>query len=353
MKRALLLTLLIVVVVGSALAFWLRRGDEGARDLVLYGNVDLRQIELSFNNSERIAAVLVQEGDRVRQGQLMARLDISRLAPQLAQAQAQAAAQAQVVARLVNGSRPEEIAQARANVQAAKADVANARQQYERLKSAAEISAGRAVRQQDVDNAQTALEVAAARLAVNQKALELTLAGPRKEEVTENQARLRALEAQAELLRQQIGDAQLFAPVDAVVRTRIMEPGEMASPQKPVFSLAVTNPKWVRAYVPETDLGRISSGMSASVRVDSFPDRRFEGWIGFISPVAEFTPKTVQTEQLRPSLVYEVRVFVKDPSDELRLGMPATVYVATGQTQSQPERTKGSSAGNQPGGAGR
>ena len=104
-----------------------------------------------------------------------------------------------------------------------------------------------------------------------------------------------------------------------------MEPGEMASPQKPVFSLAVVDPKWVRAYVSEPDLGRVHPGAKANISVDSFPDRQFEGWIGFISPVAEFTPKSIETEELRSSLVYEVRVFVKDPTDELRLGMPATV----------------------------
>jgi HlyD family secretion protein len=309
------------------LAFWLSRRETAVGELALYGNIDFRQVEISFNNSERIAAVLVREGDRVQHGQLLARLDTSRLSPQLAQAEAEAAAQAQVLARLRNGSRPEEIAQARANVESARADVVNARQQHERLKSASELSAGRAVRQQDIDNARTALQVAEARLAVNQKALELALAGPRKEELTENEARLRAQQAQAALLRQQLADAQLFAPVSGVVRTRIMEPGEMASPQKPVLSLAVTDPKWVRSYVAEADLGRVKPGMVAAIAVDSFPQRRFGGWIGFISPVAEFTPKSVQTEELRPSLVYEVRVFVNDPSDELRLGMPATIYL--------------------------
>jgi HlyD family secretion protein len=327
MKRKALIVLVLVVAAVALLAWWLTRRENVARELVLHGNVDLRQVELSFNNSERIAAVLAQEGDRVRQGQLLARLDTSRLAPQVAQAEAQAAAQRQVVQRLHAGSRPEEIAQARANVDSAKADVANARQQYERLKSAFDVSAGRAVRQQDVDNAQTSVQVAEARLAVNQKALELAVAGPRKEEIGENEARLRANEAQLALLRQQLMDAQLLAPVDAVVRTRVMEPGEMASPQKPVFSLAITDPKWVRAYVAEPDLGKVRSGMAAAVVVDSFPDRRFEGWVGFISPVAEFTPKTVQTQELRTSLVYEVRVFVKDPSDQLRLGMPASVYL--------------------------
>jgi HlyD family secretion protein len=101
----------------------------------------------------------------------------------------------------------------------------------------------------------------------------------------------------------------------------------MVSPQKPVFSLAIIDPKWVRAYVSEPDLGKVRPGMTATVAVDSFPDRRFDGWVGFVSPVAEFTPKTVQTEELRSSLVYEVRVFVKDEADHLRLGMPATVYL--------------------------
>jgi HlyD family secretion protein len=99
----------------------------------------------------------------------------------------------------------------------------------------------------------------------------------------------------------------------------------MVSPQRPVFSLALIDPKWIRAYVSEKDLGKVRPGAVASVTVDSFPDRRFAGWVGFISPVAEFTPKAVQTTELRTSLVYEVRVFVKDPADELRLGMPATV----------------------------
>jgi membrane fusion protein PltH len=329
MKRTAILLVLGVGVAAAGTWFWWKsQHGVDAKELVLHGNVDLRQVDLAFNNSERIAAVLVQEGDRVRQGQVLARLDTSRLEPQLAQVEAQTAAQRQVVRRLRNGSRPEEIAQARAGVESARADAVNARLQYERLKSAAELSAGRAVRLQDVDNANAALQVANAKLAVNQKALDLALAGPRKEDVAENEARLRANEAQGALLRQQLADSQLFAPVDAVVRTRVMEPGEMASPQKTVFALAITDPKWVRVYVSEPDLGKVRSGMGASVVVDSFPKRRFEGWIGFISPVAEFTPKSVQTEELRTSLVYEARVFVKDPADELRLGMPASVYVS-------------------------
>src|SRR5438309_9781045 len=257
MKRILLIVLVIAAVSAAGVAWWLSRRQDVAGELVLYGNIDLRQIQLAFNNSERIAVVLVQEGDHVQHGQMLARLDTSRLEPQVAQAVAQAAAQRQVVTRLRNGSRPEEIAQARANVVSAKADLTNAQRQYERLKSAAELSAGRAVRQQDVDAAKATLEMAEAKLAVNQKSLDLAVLGPRKEDIAENEARLRANEAQAALLRQQMADSQLFAPTNAVVRTRIMEPGEMASPQNPVFSLAVIDPKWVRAYVSEPDLGKI------------------------------------------------------------------------------------------------
>ena len=323
-RMALLVMLLAAAGAAGSLTWWLRYREGTSRELVLYGNVDLRQVQLAFNNSERIAAVLVEEGDRVRRGQVVARLDTSRLEPQVAQAEAQASAQRHVVERLHNGSRPEEIAQARANLESAQADAANARRQYDRLKRL--VGTG-AASQEDFENVRCALDVAQAKVAVNQKALDLAVVGPRQEDIAQAEAQLRANEAQLAFLKQQLADAQLLAPADAVVRARLLEPGEMSSPQRPVFALAVTDPRWVRAYVSEPDLGKVRPGMAAAVAVDSFPGRRFDGWVGFISPVAEFTPKAVQTEELRTSLVYEVRVFVKDPSDELRLGMPATVYL--------------------------
>jgi HlyD family secretion protein len=323
-RRALIVVLLAAAGAAAGMVWWHTHRQSAADELALYGNVDLRQVNLAFNNSERIAAVLVQEGDRVYQGQLLARLDTSRLEPQVAQAAAQAAAQRQAVERLHNGSRPEEIAQAKANLESAKADAANARIQLDRNRR---LIATQAVSRQDFDNAQAAWEVAQAKVAVNQKALDLVVAGPRKEDIAQAEAQLRANEAQLAFLQQQLKDAELFAPMDAVVRTRLLEPGDMATPQKPVFSLAITDPKWVRVYVSDPDLGKVGPGMAASVTVDSFQDQRFDGWVGFVSPVAEFKPKTVQTEELRTSLVYEVRVFVKDPRGELRLGMPATVHL--------------------------
>jgi HlyD family secretion protein len=324
-RRAMIAVLLVAAAAGGGAWWWFIHRAGPATELTLYGNIDLRQVALAFNNNERIATVLMQEGDYVRKGDLLARLDSSRLEPQVAQAEAQVAAQRASVARLHNGSRPEEVAQARATLASAKADAENARKQLQRKNALVPTGAAP---QQDADAAKAAAGVADARVEVNQKALDLAVLGPRQEEIDQAEAQLRGNEAQLAYLREQLADAELRAPLDSVVRSRLMKPGEMASPQRPVFSLAVIDPKWVRTYVSERDLGKAPSGMRAAVTVDSFPGRQFEGWIGFVSPVAEFTPRTVETAELRTSLLYEVRVFVHDPENVLPLGMPATVHLS-------------------------
>jgi HlyD family secretion protein len=328
MKQRIAIVAAVLIVVVALV--WFMNRDPHTDELVLHGNVDLRQVELPFVDNQRIAAVLVEEGDRVTTGQVLARLDTGRLEPRVKQAEAQVAAQAQALRRLRNGSRPEEVAQARAGLAASQAEAANAHSQYERLKGIGETSSGRAVSRQDLEAAEAALRVAEARAQNSRKILELALAGPRNEDIEQSNAQLQASEAELALLRRQLQDAELISPTDGVVRSRLMEPGEMASPQRPVFSLAISDPKWVRAYVTEVDLGRLHVGDAAQVRIDSDPQRPVSGSIGFISSVAEFTPKTVQTEELRTALVYEVRVFVKDEEDRLRLGMPATIHLDLG-----------------------
>jgi HlyD family secretion protein len=316
LRAALILAALVAV--GAAFWWWMSGRGTARQELALYGNIDLRQIDLPFNGSERVAEVLVQEGDHVKQGQLLARLETSRLGPQVARAQADLEAQQQMVNRLHRGNRPAEIDQARANTAAARADAVNAHAQLERLRTLSQNTAGRALSRQDLDSA---------KLNASEKALALELAGPRREDVAQGEAQLQSQQAALAMLQQQLKDAELRAPVDAVVRSRVVEPGEISSPQKAAFTLAIVDPKWVRAYVAETDLGSVHEGLRGTVSVDAFPNRRFEGWVGFISPTAEFTPKSVETRELRSSLVYEVRVFVKDPGDQLRLGSPATVHL--------------------------
>ena len=327
--RTIIVIAVLILAAAAVLAFVLRSGsaEEDRNRLVLYGNVDMRQVNLAFNNSERIAEVLVQEGAKVRRGEILARLDTSRLKPLAAAAVAEVQAQQAVVDRLHHGSRPQESEQARANVASARADQVNARQQWTRMSALTTLTAGRAISEQDLEGAKAAMDSAQAHLEVAEKALDLALVGPRKEDIAQAEAQLHANQSQLELLHRQLADCELVAPIDGVVRSRLLEPGEMVSPQRPVLNLAIMDPKWVRAYVSETDLGRIHMGMKASISTDSFPGRSFPGWIGFIASVAEFTPKSVQTVELRSSLVYETRIFVDDPSDAMRLGMPATVYL--------------------------
>jgi HlyD family secretion protein len=307
-------------------------GEDG---LVLYGNVDVRQVSLAFNGSERIATLAVQEGDRVDAGQVLGKLDTTTLELRIAESRAQAAALEQTLARLRAGSRPQEVGQARAQTAEAQAEADLAAKSLVRLQGLAQGPAGRAVSLQDVDNAAARSKAAQARLEGAHKALELVQAGARKEDVAQAEAQLEAARAQTAVLAQQLKDAELRAPIAAVVRARLMEAGDMASPQRPVYTLAITDPKWVRAYVREAELGLVKPGMAASIAIDSLPGKTLAGKVGYISSVAEFTPKTVQTEDLRTSLVYEVRVLAEDKEDRLRLGMPATVRIARPAVQAQ------------------
>ena len=326
MKKKLLIVVAMLVLAGAGLAVYTLRKPAAQGPIVLYGNVDLRQVSLAFKDSERIARVLVQEGDKVQAGQSLAELDTTLLALRVAQARAQVHAQTEVLNRLEAGSRPEEIAQARAGVQAAQADAQLARQQIERLLAIRNTTEGRAVSQQDLDAAHAKQAVTLAQLESARKGEQLAVLGPRKEDIAQARAQLEVARASLALLEQQLVDAQLKSPIAAVVRARLLEPGDMASPQRPVFTLAITDPKWVRAYVNETDLPRIHPGMAARVRIDGLA-APLSGRVGYIASVAEFTPKAVQTEELRSSLVYEIRVLTDDPGDHLRLGMPATVQI--------------------------
>jgi len=329
--RAIIPLAVVLAAIGVGAWYWHTHRETTPTDvLTLYGNVDIREVDLAFLDSERVATMLVDEGDAVVAGQKLATLDTGRLKPAVAQAQAMADAQAQVVARLKAGSRPEEIASARANVAAAQADATNAQTAYRR---AADLAAQKVVTTRALDDATAARDAADARLKAAQEALNLALAGPRKEDIAAAEASLQADQAALDLAKRRLSDAVLHASADGIVRNRILEPGDMASPQRPAYTIALTDPMWVRAYVAEPDLGKVWSGMKAQVSTDSFPTRSYAGWVGYISPTAEFTPKAVETTQVRTSLVYQVRVYVHNPDGELRLGMPATVTIALDQAR--------------------
>lgn len=330
-KKAVLKAILVLLILGVIAGILIFKHERaGNNRLTFYGNVDIRQIRAAFYSTGRIQTMLVQEGDAVTNGQRIAELDASRYEAAVAKAEAQVAMQKQVVARMLAGSRPEEIARAQAQVTGADASLTDALQKQMRAQTLAKEDY---VSQQQLDSSRTAVDVARANLQAMQQTAELTVQGPRKEDVAVAQAQLRLYEASLKLARQELADSTLYAPADGIVQNRILEPGDMTSPLTPVYTLALNNPVWVRTYVPETSLGKISEGMTAEVRTDSFPGKVYDGWVGYISPTAEFTPKQVETADLRTRLVYQVRIYVKNPQNELRLGMPATVHLIPGRAQ--------------------
>lgn len=290
--------------------------------LVIYGNVDIRQVSLAFNSSERIEEMLVEEGDHVKKNDLLARLESTPLELAIAKSEAAIEKQEAVVLRLKNGSRPEEIEQDAAKMRVAEAEYENARVYKNRME---ELYASSAISKQEWDNALARYKAAVASLDNARETYKLSEIGPRYEDIVEAEAQLKGLHTELLMQKYYLSQTKLFAPVDGVVRSRLQEPGDMASPQKPVYLIALEDNKWVRAYISEQRLGQIKPGMQAEVIIDSYPDKPLTGQVGYISDVAEFTPKNVQTEELRSSLVYEVRVYVDDKDNVLRMGMPATV----------------------------
>ena len=321
-RFALIALVLVAAIffVGRAFGWW---GSEREAGLTLYGNVEIREVQLGFRVPGRIDALLVDEGDRVTPGQLLARLDPRPMQARLASADARLAAASAGVARDVNGTRPQEVAEAQAGVAAAQAALVEARRQLMRRQALV----GRGfISKADVQTAQATVDSAAARLASASASLSLAQEGVRLEDRAATSATREAVLAEKRSVETDLTDMAMKAPEPGQVLTRAREAGAVVGAGETVLTLALTQPVRVRAYVAEPDLPRIRPGMRVKVRVDG-SDKKWPATVGFISPVAEFTPKTVQTEQLRADLVYRIRLTVDDPKSELRQGQPVSVVV--------------------------
>ncbi len=334
MSKPRLIVIMSVLIVSAITIYYIisTRSSTQNNTISLYGNIDIRQVELTFHDPEHIQKMWVEEGDKVTQGQLLAEQDLERFQYLLEKARAQVEMQQQVILRLVHGSRPEEIKKTRDDVKALEAQVVFDQKEYKRLNA---LVKRHLTSVESVDRAYARLHTDQKQLAALKEQYRLAVIGPRKEDIEEAKARLKIYQSQLKLDQKNFQDAHLYAPHAGIIQDRILEPGDMADLRTPVFTLALTNPVWARVYVPETQLGQIKYGMPARIYSDSYPDKSYIGWIGFISPTAEFTPKTVETPELRTSLVYQVRVFACGGThDELRLGMPVTVKIDTTATKS-------------------
>ena len=326
MKKRRLSTVAAVVLLGLAggLTYWWLHPSSAADTLTLYGNVDIWEVHPAFNDSGPVSQMLVTEGTAVRKGELIARIDDTRYIARLAEAKHKAANLKAVLLRLMHGSRSQEIAQARATMEGLRAIFQNAKTNYARTLKL--IPQGIASIQ-NRDDARAEVRSARGNYRAALQAYRLAVVGPRHEDILAARSAYHAAVAAQALAARELADTSLYAPSDGMVEDRILEPGDMASPSTPVYTIALTSPLWVRAYAPETDLGKIAPGMPAVITTDSFPGQRYRGWVGYISPTAEFTPKTVETPTLRTQLVYQVRIYACDSRGELRLGMPATVTI--------------------------
>ena len=290
--------------------------------LRLHGNVDVRQVTLAFRVPGKIETIAAEEGDRVSVGDIVGTLEKMDFSDQLALARAKRDAGAAVLSMLEDGSRPEDIEQSKANVARAAAALELARTIRDRQAALAQRNIAS---HQAHEAAQAGFDEAAAALRQAEATLALALKGPRAGDITRAQADLAADRAGLSIAQRRLADTELRAPSDGVILTRVREPGSIVAAGEPILALALISPVWVRTYVNEPDLGRIAPGMAAEIRTDS--GGRYRGQLGFISPVAEFTPKSVETEELRTSLVYRLRVIVEVPDDGLRQGMPVTVIL--------------------------
>lgn len=329
MKKKVLLLVLAALVAAGVFGYrhWQQqRSVNGGDTLTLFGNVDIRKVDLGFRVGGRIEQILFEEGNKIRRGDRVAVLDRAPYENDVALARATLDRAAAELTRLKNGMRPQEIKQARARVAEYQATLLTLKEEHRRN---SDLVTQNVVSRQAFDNSLARRDAAQARLENAREALALAEEGFRQEDIAAGQAQFAEAEARLENAQIRLADTVILAPSDGILLTRVVEPGTILAAGQTVATLSLNDPVWVRAYVPEPDLGKIWPGMPAEILTDSRPDRPYRGHVGFISPEAEFTPKNVETPRLRTDLVFRLRVIAENPDEGLRQGMPVTVRLDT------------------------
>ncbi len=323
-KTPFLAFLSLVLAAGLLLVAWRWpwQATVESNELVLPGTVEAHEVDLSFQVSGRIDSLAVDEGYVVKAGQAVARLYSRDYELALQNAEARAEAARATLAALEAGARAQELRVAEARLASARADLNFARADARRI---AELAPRNLATAQQFDQVRLQQDLAQAKVAEQEQTLALLREGPRQEDIERVRAEYQASQAAAASARQQLDYTRLLSPTDGVVAVRLAEVGEVVAPGQAVLRIAALSRPWVRAYLNTFDLPRVTLGQAAAVRVDGLPDKVFPGKLSFISPQAEFTPKTVETRALRVDLVYRIKVDVPNPDGLLKLGMPVDV----------------------------
>jgi HlyD family secretion protein len=325
----LVVAAVVLTVAVTAVWFGFLKDDRTSTGLTASGTVEATEGQLAFQAAGRVLEVSVREGDRVIAGQRLASLDRSELDARRAQLVAQLMVARAGLAELRSGFRDEEVAQGRAGLRAAEAQVADAERDIERARL---LHAGGAVSEEALEKSALALSLARLRADERREMVHILESGPRPERLDAQAAQVAAAEAGIQAVDATLSFATITAPFAGVITVRHREPGETAPPGAPVLTLMNPDDRWVRIYVQEDRIGRVALGQAATITSDSYPDRPHEGRVTFISSEAEFTPRNVQTPEERVKLVYAVKVqVVADSGFELKPGMPADVLLVEEQ----------------------
>src|ERR1035437_2987612 len=326
MKRIIPVVILLAAAIAASVYYYHRLMDKPApvNQLTLSGNIEAHESLVGFKAPGRIVELPVEEGQQVAQGALLARIDNADLQQKVRVDEATVRVRESSLALTLAGTRPQEVKAAQQSMMDAEADIEQKKLDNERAK---QLFAKDEVSTQDRDQAATAQKRAEAIFKAAQQRYNEAVEGSRKEDIAISHANLNQAHASLGLSKVNLGYSVLYAPSAGVVTVRQAELGEVVAPGSPVVTLADLDHIWLRAYVAETDLGRIAWGQNVTITTDTYPGKQYHGRISFISSDAEFTPKSVQTTKERVTLVYRIKIDIDNPTHELKPGMPADARI--------------------------
>ncbi len=336
MKKKFIIIVFIIFFIGVGAFVYFGQRNNQQKELSYSGTIETTQAKLSFQVPGRVALVSIQEGQPVKKNQIIAELDRAEFASRSDQAKAnldraqKAKLQLETVLKISSKTLPAEVARATANVAGVQDTLKDAEKNYKRYE---DLFSKGVVTEKERDSVKLVYEVTKSRLTESESVLKLAQGNlaridAAKQDIETSIAQINASKAALNQASIQFGYTQLKSPMDGIVTSRNIEPGETVNAGREVITISDLSRVDLKIFVDETEIGKIKPNQKVEVRVDTFPDKRYEGYVSFISPEGEFTPKIIQTKKERVKLVYLVKVSIVNPNFELKAGMPADALLA-------------------------